>query len=359
MEPVDPAAQTRAILNIVEDLGEERARLEDTQTAILNVLDDAAGEREELHSTQVAILNVLEDSAGERERLGANQAAILNILGDFGEEKVRLEDAQKALLNILEDVDVERARVKEAAAELARSNADLEQFAYVASHDLQEPLRMVSAYVQLLERRYEGRLDEQADKYIHYAVDGARRMEALIGALLEYSRAGRGELRAVPVDTARVLEDVLVSLSAAIEESQTVITHERLPVVRSDEAQLSMVLQNLIANALKFRRPGEPVRVHVSAERRADAWVFAVRDNGIGIDPAYQDRVFVIFQRLHTRAEYPGTGIGLAICKKVVERLGGRIWFESKPGDGTTFFFTLPATEGESATRGRPGAGES
>lgn len=250
----------------------------------------------------------------------------------------------------------EDARAR-AAADLARSNAELEQFAYVASHDLQEPLRMVSAYVQLFEKRYKGHVDAQADKYIHYAVDGAQRMEALIAALLEYSRAGRAELQPRPVDTGHVLDGVLRTLQSLIDESHAVVTHDPLPTVRSDEAQLTRVFQNLIANALKFRRPEAPSRVHVSSEQRQGMYVFSVRDNGIGIDSAYADRIFVIFQRLHTRAEYPGTGIGLAICKKVVQRLGGQIWFESELGKGTTFFFALPASDGnKEAPPGPPSA---
>lgn len=290
-----------------------------------------------------AILNVLEDFAEEKGRLQGAQKALLNILEDSVEEKGRLENTQKALLNILEDFDVEKHRVELTSAELTRSNAELEQFAYVASHDLQEPLRMVSAYVQLLERRYKGHLDAQADKYIHYAVDGAKRMEALIAALLEYSRAGRAALRREPVDVARVLADVLVTLKKTIDDSGAIVTHGALPTLRSDETQLTRVLQNLLANALKFHRPGVLPRVHVSAERRDRTYVLSVRDNGIGIEPGYSERVFVIFQRLHTLQEYPGTGIGLAICKKVIERLGGTIWFDSEPGRGTTFFFELPA----------------
>lgn len=292
-----------------------------------------------------AIRNILEDFGEEKARLQDTQKAILNILGDFGEEKARLGDVQKALLNILEDFDLEKQKLVLATAELARSNAELEQFAYVASHDLQEPLRMVSAYVQLFEKRYKGHVDEQADKYIHYAVDGARRMEALIAALLEYSRAGRAEIQTETVDLERVLDRLSVTLEGAIEESGAIVTHDVLPAVRSDETQLARVFQNLLGNALKFRRPDVPPRVHVSAERRQHRWVFSIRDNGIGIDSGYADRIFVIFQRLHTRTEYPGTGIGLAICKRIVERLGGEIWFESEPGKGTTFFFALPAAD--------------
>jgi PAS domain S-box-containing protein len=229
--------------------------------------------------------------------------------------------------------------------ELARSNRELEQFAYVASHDLQEPLRMVASYTQLLARRYQGRLDEQADKYIHFAVDGAQRMQALINDLLALSRVGTLGKPFQPVDLQAVLGRVLQWLQPALAESGGAVTHDALPSLMGDPGQLEQLLQNLVANALKFRRPDVPPRVHVSAERRAGAdgaeWLFGVRDNGIGIDMQFAEQIFVVFQRLHTRAEYPGTGVGLAIAKKIVERHGGRIWVESVIGEGTTFLFTL------------------
>jgi PAS domain S-box-containing protein len=227
-------------------------------------------------------------------------------------------------------------------AELKRSNDELGHFAYVASHDLQEPLRMVASYTQLLAKRYRGRLDADAHDFIAYAVDGCNRMQQLIRDLLAYSRAGTGGMEFREISSELALQTALVNLAAAIEESGAVVTHDSLPAVSTDDTQLSQVLQNLIGNAIKYRSAEIP-RIHVSAAANGGKErIFSVRDNGIGIDPQYFDRIFVLFQRLHGRAEFAGTGIGLAICKKILERLGGRIWVESQLDKGSTFHFALP-----------------
>ena len=227
------------------------------------------------------------------------------------------------------------------ADELARSNADLEQFAYVASHDLQEPLRMVAAYTQLLAERYRGKLDENADKFIGYASEGAVRMQVLIQDLLAFSRVGRKEGTLADVDCNAVLDELRQTLTAAIQESAADIRYENLPSVWVDRTQMVQIFQNLIGNAIKFRGK-EPPAISVQAEHKGDDWLFSVKDNGIGIAPEYADNIFVVFQRLHARTEYPGNGIGLAICKKIVERYGGRIWVESQTAAGSTFKFTIP-----------------
>ena len=226
--------------------------------------------------------------------------------------------------------------------ELARSNRELEQFAYVASHDLQEPLRMVASYTQLLARRYKDKLDEDANEFIHYAVDGAMRMQALINDLLMISRVGTRGKPLQPCEAGLSLEHALINLRMAIEEAGAEVTHDPMPRVVADVSQLTQLLQNLIGNAIKFHS-GEQPRIHVGAQRRGHDWVISVKDNGIGIAPEFFERIFVIFQRLHGKQEYPGTGIGLAVCKKIVERHGGTIWVESEPDQGATFLFTLSA----------------
>lgn len=229
---------------------------------------------------------------------------------------------------------------------LARSNAELEQFANVASHDLQEPLRVVASYLQLLSLRYKDKLDTNANEFIAHAVNGATRMHTLINDLLKYSRLSTDAQPFGVVDCNTVLESAIANLKVAIEESDAVITFDTLPEVMGDATQLTQLFQNLIGNAIKFRRQVPPV-VHIGVVRDANQWQFEVRDNGIGMQPQYTERIFAFFQRLHPKDKYPGTGIGLAICKKIVERHCGRIWVESEAGFGATFYFTIPHPAGQ------------
>ncbi|MFA4901124.1 MAG: ATP-binding protein [Desulfobaccales bacterium] len=254
---------------------------------------------------------------------------------------MELRDANVHLSVELDERRKAERQLAQYAEELTRSNAELEQFAYVASHDLQEPLRMVASFTQLLGKRYRGKLDQDADEFIGFAVDGATRMQRLINDLLAYSRVGTRAKSFQFTDCNIVFRQTRDNLAKAIEDSGAIIFQDPLPTVEGDEMQLMQLFQNLVANAIKFRG-AEPPQIQVSAKQKGTEWVFAVKDNGIGIAPEHQERIFSIFQRLHQRSEYPGTGIGLAICKKIVERHGGRIWVQSQSGNGSTFYFSIP-----------------
>ncbi|MBC3986886.1 CHASE3 domain-containing protein [Streptomyces sp. AC536] len=296
---------------------------------------------------------------GPLDQLGADARTIAG--GDFdhpidpsGPADLRrlsgeIDSMRRRLVRELAFKEEARSRLDAQAADLQRSNAELEQFAYVASHDLQEPLRKVSSFTQLLQRRYGGQLDSRADQYIDFAVDGANRMQVLINDLLDFSRVGRLHNTHESVDLEQVLERTLSTLSVGIEEAGATVTHDPLPTLTADPTQMGMLWQNLIGNAVKFRRPGKAPEVHVAACQEGELWRFTVTDNGIGIDPEYADKVFVIFQRLHTKDAYSGSGIGLAMCKKIVEFHGGTIAVDTSYHDGARISFTLAPEPPEAA----------
>jgi light-regulated signal transduction histidine kinase (bacteriophytochrome) len=258
------------------------------------------------------------------------------------ENRLMLRRLQKQLSEQNTKLLEQNEQLNQLNAELERSNQELEQFAYVVSHDLQSPLQSIIGFVDLLAYKYKNKLDEKANRYIYFIEDGAKRMQQLIQGLLAYSRVGRKGGEFEPVDCKAIVEGVKHNLSASIAASQAEVICHPLPEAIADPLQLSQVFQNLIGNAIKFCRPEEPPKVEISAERKDNQWLFKVSDNGIGIEAEYFQRIFEIFQRLHTAEEYPGTGIGMAICKKIVERHGGQIWVESTVNVGTTFYFTLP-----------------
>lgn len=291
-------------------------------------------------------LNKLVSATG---RLGSGDLSARTAVSYDQGEVGKLARAFDGMAESLQKKETERKRaedeIKRYTAELKRSNKELQQFAYIASHDLQEPLRMISSYLQLIERRYKGKLDKDADEFINFAVDGAERLQNMINGLLAYSRV---ETKGKPIqktDCETVIKETLSNLKVAIEESGAKITYDSLPTLMADSSQLVQVFQNLISNAIKFRSNETP-RIHISAKLRENEWLFCVQDNGIGIDPKYNDRLFIVFKRLHGR-EYPGTGIGLAVCKRIVERHGGKIWVESQIGKGSSFYFTIPSRGGE------------
>ena len=366
----DNAKQQRALDSlepiIVARLGELRERIEVRRqqglTAGISAVREGAG-KEYMDQIRAALAGMKEEeevllaqrsmeltASSQRTRmvLVFGECLGLVMVGVAGfitqREMVRRSEAEEETRKLNTDLErkvAERtAELAERARDLERSNMELEQFAYVASHDLQEPLRTIASFTQLLAKRYGDKLDDKAREFIGFAVDGSKRMQTLINDLLSFSRVGTQGKALVPVRCEAMLDAVLRNLKRAIEESGAVITRDSLPVVLADEMQLGQLLQNLIGNAIKFRGD-KASRIHVGAERNETGWKISVRDNGIGIGQEHYERIFVIFQRLHTKTQYAGTGIGLAICKKIAERHGGRIWVEPTPGGGSTFYFTI------------------
>lgn len=306
--------------------------LDREEPVLIQRLVELERDHDQLRATHAQHLReVAADAAASAKRQERSQRAMLNVIEDLREARAGLERR----------VDERTAELRQRNDELASTNAELEQFAYVASHDLQEPLRMVASYNQLLARRYKGKLDKDADDFIGFSVEGVTRMQRLINDLLAYSRVGTRGGERVDVDLAEVLGHVRSNLERAIADTSAIITNDPLPHVQADEGQMLQLLQNLVGNAIKFHGDEAPA-VHVGV--KPDGQTFFIKDNGIGIDPQFFDRIFVIFQRLNPREKYPGTGIGLAICKKIVERHGGRMWVESEPGKGSTMLFTLGPT---------------
>lgn len=293
------------------------------------VIDKVKGDREEfnVHREDGSVFSVEVSCSNVTDKAG-------NIIGRMA-----------FFVDVTERRQIKK-KLKRTVADLKRSNTDLQQFAYVASHDLQEPLRMVANYTQLLEKRYKDKLDTDAKEFIHFAVDGAFRMQRLINDLLSYSLVSTRQKPVKSTDCNAVLGKVVANLSVTIEQNNVIITNDDLPTVMADASQMQGVFNNLVGNAIKFRSEHAP-RVHISAKQDRNKWLFSVQDNGLGIDPQYKDKIFLIFQRLHSKEEYPGTGIGLAICKRIVEHHGGKIWFDSDVGKGSTFYFTLPVKREE------------
>jgi signal transduction histidine kinase len=286
----------------------------------------------EVANVRVKVAHETAEKSHERATEKADQLAVT---------VSQLEESQLATLNMLDDIEEARQSLQESGKALEQSNLELKQFAYVASHDLQTPLRAVAGFAQLLQGQYQGQLDEDADQYIKTIVAGCERMKTMINDLLTYSRVESQSIKLIPIGLLEIFDDATMILSAAIDETNGTVTHGNLPTVMGDRAQLSQLLMNLIGNGLKYHGDAPP-HVHIDAKEGSDEWTISVRDNGIGIDRKFHDRIFEVFRRLHTQEEYNGTGIGLAICRRIVNRLNGRLWLKSEIGEGTTFYFTIP-----------------
>jgi len=329
--------------NATGEIESQLISLEETQSAIPNILEDTEDENNLLGNTQKAVMNILEDFTYEKKFLENTQRAVLNILEDYSAEIKLAEDTQKAVINILEDYSIEKASVEKMNIKLTRSNKEIEQFAYIASHDLQEPLKTISNYVGLLLKKYKGRLDKDADQYLDSINGATGRMQSLIRDLLDYSKIEKDKNKTA-IDCNILLKELLNDMAISITESKAEIYSEQLPVLNGYLSGLKSIFQNLISNAIKFRKNDINPIINITVEAKDKEWLFAIKDNGIGIDKIYYRKLFIVFQRLHNKDEYAGTGIGLAQCKKIVELHGGRIWLESELENGSTFYFTIPKT---------------
>ena len=329
--------------NVTSKIDVQLKSLEETQLAILNILEDTENEKNLLENTQNAVMNILEDFTYEKKVLENTQRALLNILDDYSTEKKLAEETQRAVINILEDYSVEKERIEKMNIKLTNINKEIEQFAYIASHDLQEPLKTLSNFVGLFLKKYEGKLDNDANRYLAVIVGATVRMQALIRDLLDYSKIEKDKNKTA-IDCNVLLKDILNDMAVSIAESKVEIYSEQLPVINGYFLGLKSLFQNLISNAIKFRKSDLNPIVNITAQMIDEEWLFAIKDNGIGIDKVYYKKLFIVFQRLHNKDEYVGTGIGLARCKKVVELHGGRIWLESELHIGSTFYFTIPKT---------------
>jgi signal transduction histidine kinase len=341
-------ATQKAVLNILEDSAEEKLRLAETQRAVLNILEDSAEEKLRLDGTQRAVLNILEDVAGEQTRLEATQRAVLNVLADSAEEQARLAETQRAVLNILDDFASEKTKVEQANAALQQAiaaaeaaNHELEAFSYSVAHDLRAPLRSIDGFSAALLEDCGDKLDEQGKVYLDYVRESAQQMAKLIDDLLSLSRVTRAELRRSPIDLAAIARTVLAHLQLNKPDRLVdLVIPEEMPAV-GDPDLLRIVLENLLGNAWKFTGKCAQARIEFGPMSQAGSSVYFIRDNGIGFDMAYADKLFGVFQRLHSASEFEGTGIGLSIVQRIIRRHGGRVWAEGEVGRGASFYFTL------------------
>jgi signal transduction histidine kinase len=343
----------RAVLNILDDFDAEKSHLERIQKATFNILEDFNSEKVRLESTQRAVLNILEDFDTEKSHLERTQSATFNILEDFNADRLQLEDTQRAVLNILDDLnqsseelkkahDILEIRVKERTAELEAANKELESFSYSVSHDLRAPLRHITGFAILLQKKASSFLEETNLHYLNTISESAKQMGNLIDDLLAFSRIGRSDVKKSRVNLGFLVKDILKDLQEETKDRDIAWKVAELPEVYCDSSMLRLVFVNLISNAAKFTRPRLKAEIEIGCIREKDEFIFFVRDNGVGFDPKYKDKLFGVFQRLHHQDEFEGTGIGLANVRRLIHRHGGRTWADGQIENGATFCFSLP-----------------